>query len=1255
MIEKKNSVKRHQAARLLSIILALCLLLPGNIFQGFNFKVDAADPSDELIGAVIKATKYIELDPEKYGSFDDYGFIIPEKEFTIRLEQVNQNGDALVSPEIDPIYTTISTKNVVVKKVNDKIKIAIDFDIVIPKFMTVTQQDEYKSYFFKITEVPDEDWECDGEFWEHDDEHYFVTSIVIWLNGEGQLEVQEGYVYDSEWDESKSPVIHKPIVFTNTYKGPKIQARVKIKKNIIGKPNTDDKFTFKLEQGKLDDDGLWVFTPGDYDSTITIAGVPEGGVNFSFEIKGLENDPEFDTMYFFMVTEESGEENPEWRYYGHPYIIAISVSREGNNVEVLYPFADSVWDPENGQYGVDSGPGPLVFENVYPARARIEIKKKLENRSIWNEEFEFKVETLNSNGDVIDDPQYISIKRPIPFGGKSELLVMSDLDPDTTYYYYRVTEIPPPNWTCVTPETLSYLVTVKVYDDGKVTYSYYIDDVYQNELDSCVLEFVNDYTPPQPVPAKITVKKTLNGGKIEKDEIFTFTLEEMISIETEKVNENVAPRRIEIEWSPDDDYDEIEEKFEMDLIPGTYYYKITEEAKTQWACAKLSYFVTVIVEGTDVIYKIDKSDEELDTCELPFLNTYIEYDVALKKWVYQVERGSEKLQIGPTYSEPIAPIPAPIPMVRIGDKVTFAIRVYNQTKNTTWVTRLIDYIPAGYTFNTADNPDWKILNADDDPRVDRVLYKKPILLQGTPEYKPANGLSQYTAVLGNSATIYIVLTVSDKATAINLRNWAEVIDINEDVEDPDPDNKYGGRKWGNKVRDRDSYREDEEYEDPDEPSPKDDEEDNEIDELWKKPHDKENKPDRPNRKGDKDDYDYAEVELEKGTLTLKKKVTDRPNDDTKFYFTVKFRDGNNEPVPGIIMNVDEVYNELLGDVSVSTKSSVTFSNIPAGTKYEITEVDVPTLKDYKFVQFEDADGKTLTSAGKTFTGTVAGDEEFIVVAVNKYDPESPENPGNPGEPGEPEEPEEPEGSTDPTTTAPPETTTAPPETTTAPQETTNPPPTAPSQPPIPPPATTNPPPEQTTAPPEQTTAPTEPTTAPPDSTSPPPETTTTPGEPPVEPPPETPPETPPYSPPPETPPTQPPIEEPTTAPPTSPPKTPPPQPPIPSGLKPYEPDDLEDLKDNSTPLINGWFAVELEDDWWEIFDENGKTIGVIYLPGGINDYDVDYIKDNIKPLPKPNPPTGDSAVTIFVLLAITAAAATVIFKKRRKVYDLLHK
>ena len=130
---------------------------------------------------------------------------------------------------------------------------------------------------------------------------------------------------------------------------------------------------------------------------------------------------------------------------------------------------------------------------------------------------------------------------------------------------------------------------------------------------------------------------------------------------------------------------------------------------------------------------------------------------------------------------------------------------------------------------------------------------------------------------------------------------------------------------------------------------------------------------------------------------------------------------------------------------------------------------------------------------------------------------------------------------------------------------------------------------------------------------------------------------------------------------------------IPDDLELFEFEDFEDLLDNATPLSNGWFGVELDDDWWQIFDENGVPLGVIHLPDGgdIEDYDLDFVEANIVPLasitlpvilrdlppepqpqqPTKNPQTGDVIFAVLGVLALVAAAAF-IFKKRQKTYNI---
>ena len=186
-----------------------------------------------------------------------------------------------------------------------------------------------------------------------------------------------------------------------------------------------------------------------------------------------------------------------------------------------------------------------------------------------------------------------------------------------------------------------------------------------------------------------------------------------------------------------------------------------------------------------------------------FDNRYV-YDVALRKWVSKVGETSIGTPGVPNTT---------VPPVQAGDKVTFSIEVYNQTHNTTVVTKLVDYFPAGYEFDENDNPLWRVT-------------ENPWWIPGshtTLEYK---GSSILLPGYGDSATVEVVLTV--KADEADYRNAAEVLEIT-DVN-------------GKKVEDADSTFTDEQRRNWNRHSEKD----NEIDENGK-------------NGGDKDDYDFAEV------------------------------------------------------------------------------------------------------------------------------------------------------------------------------------------------------------------------------------------------------------------------------------------------------------------------------------------------------------------------------------------------------------
>ncbi|MCL1858167.1 MAG: InlB B-repeat-containing protein [Oscillospiraceae bacterium] len=58
-------------------------------------------------------------------------------------------------------------------------------------------------------------------------------------------------------------------------------------------------------------------------------------------------------------------------------------------------------------------------------------------------------------------------------------------------------------------------------------------------------------------------------------------------------------------------------------------------------------------------------------------------------------------------------------------------------------------------------------------------------------------------------------------------------------------------------------------------------------------------------------------------------------------------------------------------------------------------------------------------------------------------------------------------------------------------------------------------------------------------------------------------------------------------------------------------EDLHELMDHAIPFADGWFAVDLENGWWEIFDENGDMMGIFHtiLPEGIEGYEYEYLEE----------------------------------------------
>ena len=94
------------------------------------------------------------------------------------------------------------------------------------------------------------------------------------------------------------------------------------------------------------------------------------------------------------------------------------------------------------------------------------------------------------------------------------------------------------------------------------------------------------------------------------------------------------------------------------------------------------------------------------------------------------------------------------------------------------------------------------------------------------------------------------------------------------------------------------------------------------------------------------------------------------------------------------------------------------------------------------------------------------------------------------------------------------------------------------------------------------------------------------------------------------------------------------------------------MPDDAIPLNNGWFAVDLGNNLYEIFSENGTPLGFAQLKDGesIEDWE-DY--DSLIPLGglseepiKNNPGTGDRIIFVLLGLLLVCGCAAIIARKK---------
>ena len=133
------------------------------------------------------------------------------------------------------------------------------------------------------------------------------------------------------------------------------------------------------------------------------------------------------------------------------------------------------------------------------------------------------------------------------------------------------------------------------------------------------------------------------------------------------------------------------------------------------------------------------------------------YDAALQKWVYRINDGD-------VYSAPHTEKPT----VRRGNKVTFAIRVINQCDEMLRIPAISDYMPSGYTFDSADNAVWTQAGST-------ITYRPAAPIELAPKGDESGN---------DTATIFITLTVGNALTTDSLRNYAEISELTDENDVP---------------------------------------------------------------------------------------------------------------------------------------------------------------------------------------------------------------------------------------------------------------------------------------------------------------------------------------------------------------------------------------------------------------------------------------------------------------------------------------